>query len=83
MSRYNRRTFPAGNKMVDWGGRPLRPSKRKTARFALHETNPPGTKIVKRARGRRVAHQFHFHGGELTKAAAERSAKRLARKGIT
>lgn len=69
MSRYNRRTFPTRNE----------PTK-KTARFALHDSNPPGTKITRRARGRVLAHQFYFHGGDLIKAAAERSARRRARR---
>jgi len=68
--------------MLDWADRVLRPALRKTARFALHEANPTGAKIAKRvARARELknAEGLYFHGGELTKAAAERSAMRRAR----
>lgn len=45
--------------------------------------NPAGTKICKRVakvRGLSDADGLYFHGGELTKAAAKRSAQRRARK---
>ena len=81
MSRYNHRTHWPRNKMVDWGGLPLRPSKRTTARGALHKMGHGNlARRYDKARGlsKEDAVKLYFHGGELTKAHAEREAKRVA-----